>query len=64
LPDGGSRLVDHPGADQRGLLQGTGRTPKEEVLFSRSEADAFHTITFALVEAAHEVFLKSRSVLS
>lgn len=35
-----------------------GRSPGEEVRVSRAEADAFHIITFALVEAVHEVFLE------
>jgi len=38
-------------------IVGLGRSPSEEVRVSRSEADAFHIITFALVEAIHEVFL-------
>jgi len=37
-----------------------GRSPSEEVRVSRSEADAFHIITFAVVEAIHDVFLESR----
>jgi hypothetical protein len=37
-----------------------GRGPDEEVRFSRAEADAFHIITFALVEAVYEVFLEGR----
>lgn len=37
-----------------------GRSPGEEVCVSRAEADAFHIITFALVEAVHEVFLVGR----
>ena len=37
-----------------------GRRPGEEVRVSRAEADAFHIITFALVEAVHEVFLEGR----
>lgn len=41
-------------------IVGLGRTPTEEVRVLRSEADAFHIITFALVEAIHEVCLKSR----
>lgn len=41
-------------------ILGFGRTPTEEVRVLRSEADAFHIITFALVEVIHEVFLKSR----
>jgi hypothetical protein len=36
-----------------------GRSPSEEVRVSRSEADAFHIITFAVVEAIHDVFLES-----
>jgi RNA polymerase sigma-70 factor (ECF subfamily) len=32
-----------------------GQSPSEEVRASRSEADAFHIITFALVEAIHDV---------
>jgi hypothetical protein len=34
-----------------------GQSPSEEVRASRSEADAFHIVTFALVEAIHDVFL-------
>ena len=37
-----------------------GRSPGEEVRLSRAEADAFHIITFALVEAVHGVFLEGR----
>jgi hypothetical protein len=37
-----------------------GRKPEEEVRVSRAEADAFHIITFALVEAVHDVFLEGR----
>jgi hypothetical protein len=37
-----------------------GRDPGEDVRVSRAEADAFHIITFALVEAVHEVFLEGR----
>lgn len=37
-----------------------GRNPGEDVRVSRAEADAFHIITFALVEAVHEVFLEGR----
>ncbi|MBM3783511.1 MAG: hypothetical protein FJW30_04075 [Acidobacteria bacterium] len=37
-----------------------GRSPDEEVRVSRAEADAFHIITFALVEAVHDVFLEGR----
>jgi len=37
-----------------------GRSPGEEVRVSRAEADAFHIITFGLVEAVHEVFLEGR----
>jgi hypothetical protein len=41
-------------------IVGLGRSPSEEVRVSRSEADAFHIITFALVEAVHDVFLEGR----
>ncbi len=37
-----------------------GRSPGDAVRVSRAEADAFHIITFALVEAVHEVFLEGR----
>jgi hypothetical protein len=36
-----------------------GGSTSEEVRISRSEADAFHIITFALVEAIHHVFLEN-----
>lgn len=41
-------------------IVGVGRSPGEHVRVSRGEADAFHIVTFALVEAIHEVFLESR----
>jgi hypothetical protein len=37
-----------------------GRNPGDEVCIPRAEAEAFHIITFALVEAVHEVFLEGR----
>lgn len=37
-----------------------GRSPGEDVRVSRAEADAFHIVTFGLVEAVHEVFLEGR----
>jgi hypothetical protein len=36
------------------------RSPSEEVRLSRKEADAFHILTFAVVEAIHDVFIEKR----
>lgn len=46
------------GTDSEIVTRGNG--PRKEVRVSRAEADAFHIITFALVEAVHEVFLEGR----
>ena len=37
-----------------------GRSPSEEVRVSRKEADAFHILTFAVVEAMHDAFIRAR----
>lgn len=34
------------------------RTPSGEVRVSRKEADAFHILTFAVVEAIHDAFIR------
>lgn len=41
-------------------IVGIGRSQSEEVRATRSEIDAFHIVTFALVEAINEVFLERR----
>jgi hypothetical protein len=36
------------------------RNSSEEVRVSRAEVDAFHILTFAVVEAIHDTFLRNR----
>jgi hypothetical protein len=37
-----------------------GRAPSEQIHVSRKEADAFHILTFAVVDAIHDAFIRTR----